>query len=76
MAIKTRTHYFTKALIGMFLLTLTVYGCNNSSSADEKKDTAAASSTAAPKDTTMKAPSDTSKTDTSGRGGQAPPTQH
>lgn len=71
----TKTTLFPKLLIGAALVVFAcMYGCNNSASTEEKKDTAAA--TAAPKDTAMTMKADTAKTDTSGRGGQAPPPAH
>jgi hypothetical protein len=72
MAIPIKHNHFSKLLVGMTVLCMIcIYSCNDTSSKDEKKDTVAA-----PKDTSMKMNSDTTKTDTTGRGGQPSPGGH
>jgi hypothetical protein len=72
MATLIKHNHFSKLFIGMTaLLFICIYSCNGTSSKDEKKDTVAA-----PMDTTMKMNADTTKTDTTGKGGQPSPGGH
>ncbi|HLK27188.1 MAG TPA: hypothetical protein VKT28_01300 [Puia sp.] len=73
----TKHNHFTKLLLTgvMTLLITCVYSCGGSSDApkEEKKDTATMT---APVDTSAKVKADTTKSDTSGKGGQPSPGGH
>jgi hypothetical protein len=78
MVTKIKQNHFSKLFLGlMVLLTIGIYSCNDTASKEEKKDTAAGMS----KDTSMKMGTDSTKMDstkkdTTGRGGQTPPPGH
>ena len=65
-----QNHFLKVLIVAAVLLMAGIYSCNDTSTKEEKKD-----SVAAQKDTTMKM-SDTTKTDTTGKGGQPSPGGH
>jgi hypothetical protein len=71
MSIQPKHNHLRKLLLGVaLLLTICIFSCNGSGSSTSKD------STTAGKDTIKMQGDSTSKTDTSGKGGQPTPTGH
>jgi hypothetical protein len=78
MAIHVKQNPFSKLFIGMIILmTVCMFSCTNGGTKEDKKDTTGvAADTAMKVDTSTKVKADTTKADTTGKGGQPTPNGH